>query len=129
MERYVEGMPNYILRAEGFLALLLGAVIYHKLGFDWSTYFWFFFLPDISFLGYLVSPKFGSYSYNFAHSYVVPAVLLAVGLVLDQSALLHVALIWISHIGFDRALGFGLKYSRSFSYTHLGVIGKIEANI
>ena len=28
------------------------------------------------------------------------------------------------HIGFDRALGYGLKYANGFGFTHLGRIGK-----
>ena len=34
------------------------------------------------------------------------------------------ALIWAAHIGFDRALGYGLKYPTSFGETHLGRIGR-----
>ena len=33
-------------------------------------------------------------------------------------------MIWLAHIGFDRALGYGLKYSAGFGFTHLGRIGK-----
>jgi hypothetical protein len=29
-----------------------------------------------------------------------------------------------AHIGIDRALGYGLKYSTGFGFTHLGRIGK-----
>jgi hypothetical protein len=35
-----------------------------------------------------------------------------------------VALIWIAHIGIDRAMGYGLKYATAFSDTHLGRIGR-----
>lgn len=31
-----------------------------------------------------------------------------------------VATIWAAHIGFDRALGYGLKYPTGFADTHLG---------
>ena len=35
--------------------------------------------------------------------------------------ILHaLALIWAAHIGFDRALGYGLKYAAGFGVTHLG---------
>jgi hypothetical protein len=37
--------------------------------------------------------------------------------------LLSVAMIWLAHVGIDRALGFGLKYSAGFGFTHLGRIG------
>lgn len=33
-------------------------------------------------------------------------------------------IIWTAHIGFDRMMGYGLKYSASFGFTHLGVIGR-----
>ena len=33
-------------------------------------------------------------------------------------------MIWLAHIGIDRALGYGLKYSTGFGFTHLGRIGK-----
>jgi hypothetical protein len=39
-------------------------------------------------------------------------------------ALLSVAFIWLAHIGIDRALDYGLKYSTGFAFTHLGRIGK-----
>jgi hypothetical protein len=31
-----------------------------------------------------------------------------------------VAAIWAAHVGFDRLLGYGLKYGTSFGDTHLG---------
>ena len=33
-------------------------------------------------------------------------------------------MIWLAHIGFDRALGYGLKYATGFGFTHPGRIGK-----
>ena len=33
-------------------------------------------------------------------------------------------MIWLAHIGIDRALGYGLKYGAGFTFTHLGRIGK-----
>jgi hypothetical protein len=35
----------------------------------------------------------------------------------------QVPLIWIGHIGFDRVLGYGLKYPTAFRDTHLGQLG------
>nr|WP_312052333.1 DUF4260 family protein [Brevundimonas diminuta] len=32
-------------------------------------------------------------------------------------------MIWLAHIGFDRALGYGLKSPEAFGLTHLGLIG------
>jgi len=39
-----------------------------------------------------------------------------------------ISIIWIAHIGFDRSLGYGLKYADGFGYTHLGLIGKLNQN-
>jgi hypothetical protein len=33
------------------------------------------------------------------------------------------AMIWLAHVGIDRALGYGLKYGDAFNATHLGRIG------
>jgi hypothetical protein len=44
------------------------------------------------------------------------------------TALVPLALIWVNHIGVDRLLGYGLKYSDGFWWTHLGVKGKTSAN-
>jgi hypothetical protein len=38
--------------------------------------------------------------------------------------ILSLAMIWLAHIGIDRALGYGLKYRTGFANTHLGRIGK-----
>ena len=35
-----------------------------------------------------------------------------------------VALIWAAHVGFNRTLGYGLKYASAFGHTHLGLVGK-----
>ena len=39
-------------------------------------------------------------------------------------ALFTPALIWAAHIGFDRLMGYGLKYETAFGATHLGWRGK-----
>jgi hypothetical protein len=78
-----------------------------------------FLVPDISMLGYLGGRKLGAAVYNVSHTYILPAALGAYGLFQLQPFALAVALIWIGHIGFDRLLGFGLKYETAFGHTHL----------
>jgi Domain of unknown function (DUF4260) len=58
------------------------------------------------------------------HSTVIPMAMLTVGFGFAPPLLLSLALIWLAHIGFDRALGYGLKYSAGFGLTHLGRIGR-----
>jgi hypothetical protein len=45
------------------------------------------------------------------------------GLPSGNEATVAAALVWVAHIGFDRALGYGLKYPTGFTATHLGTIG------
>lgn len=68
---------------------------------------------------YLVNPKLGSRLYNLAHTEVLPAALALFSFVQHRTSLLALALIWLGHIGFDRALGYGLKYPTFFKDTHL----------
>ena len=37
----------------------------------------------------------------------------------DSDTAVQIALIWLAHIGFDRLLGYGLKYPTGFKDTHL----------
>jgi hypothetical protein len=84
-----------------------------------------FFAPDASFAGYLVGPRIGAAFYNLAHSYVSPLILAAV--FFSAGIGLPLALVWAAHIGFDRTLGYGLKYPSAFRDTHLGRIGQLAA--
>ena len=61
-------------------------------------------------LGYLANAKWGATFYNLVHTITGPAVLLFVCYfaVLPQG--IPYALIWLARIGFDRTLGYGLKY-------------------
>ena len=70
-------------------------------------------------LGYLFSKRSGAHVYNLFHSYPLPAVLLAFGFFAAQPLAVSIALIWFTHIGMDRMIGYGLKYHDSFENTHL----------
>jgi len=85
-----------------------------------------FLAPDVSFLAYLGGPRTGSIGYNLAHTLVAPCLLGAAGLHWPAPHLLGLALIWAAHIGFDRFLGYGLKYGEGFGYTHLGRVGRLS---
>ena len=75
--------------------------------------------PDLAMLGYLAGPRTGAVAYDVVHTYVLPAVLAAAGVVADSDTALALALIWLTHIGVDRAVGYGLKYPSGFKDTHL----------
>lgn len=118
------GGVRLVLRLEGLCVLIAAALAYARFGLGWGTFAWFFLAPDLSFLGYLAGPKLGAISYNLAHSYIGAVACLVAGFVLPAPTLLGAGLIWCAHIGFDRALGYGLKYSEGFGFTHLGRIGR-----
>ena len=113
-----------VLRVEGLLLLAVAVLAYWRLGAGWGEFALLFFVPDLSFLGYLGGPRIGAIAYNCAHSLTGPMLLAGAGLAGSSSAFLPLAAIWVAHVGFDRMLGYGLKYAKGFGYTHLGRIGR-----
>ena len=122
----VTGCVRTLLRLEG-LALFAGTTLLYALwGGPWWLYVVLFLAPDLSFLGYLAGAKIGAIVYNAAHSTIVPMAMLTIGFGFAPPVVLSVALIWLAHLGFDRALGYGLKYESGFGFTHFGRIGKLK---
>lgn len=74
--------------------------------------------PGVGTLGYLINPKVGAVTYNLFHFYGWPVLFGFLGITMGYSTV-PVALTWAAHIGFDRALGFGLKYPTVFKDTDL----------
>lgn len=115
---HVSGTPRVWLRLEGLAVLALCAWLYARGGQSWVLFAALFLVPDLSFAGYLAGPRIGAAAYNVLHSYVGPIVVGAAALATGRPA--AVALIWGAHIGFDRLVGYGLKYPTAFHDTHLG---------
>ena len=120
----VAGGPRWILRLEGAALAIGAAFFYWRSGGSWLLFALLFFAPDLSFLAYLVSPRIGAFAYNLAHTTIGPLALLGLSFVLQSHPGQALALIWLAHIGADRALGYGLKYATGFGDTHLGRIGR-----
>jgi hypothetical protein len=116
--------PITLQRLEGGVLLVLSVLIYWKLAGSWLWYVPLILAPDLFMLGYLAGPRLGAAVYNLGHTWLLPGVLAAVGLIGGASFALDVALIWIGHIGADRMLGYGLKLPTAFQDTHLGRIGR-----
>ena len=121
------GAVTLLLRLEGLAALLAATASYVWLGGSWLLFALLLLAPDLAMLGYRFGPVVGAAAYNAVHSYVAPAALGAAGLALGAPLIPALALIWIAHIGLDRALGYGLKYPTTFGDTHLGRIGRRNA--
>ena len=116
----VRGAPQVWLRLEG-VSMLVAAVA----GYAWTQEPWWLFAglllaPDLSALGYVRSRAAGAHLYNIAHAMPIPAAFMALGLWQGSSLLVAVALTWLAHIGMDRAMNYGLKYSDDPGHTHLG---------
>jgi uncharacterized protein DUF4260 len=114
----------YILRFEGLAVAALTAVLYARTGASWWLFAALWLVPDLSMLGYLAGRFWGARVYNSIHAYATPVTLAVCALALGAQGLLPIALIWANHIAVDRLLGFGLKYTAGFGWTHLGPIGR-----
>jgi hypothetical protein len=124
IESFVTGTPRLILRLEAFCLLAGTLWAFQVQHAGWALFALLLLAPDLSMLGYLVNPKIGAAAYNAAHTTVVYGPLAAYGYLSGSSVALAVGLIGLAHVGFDRLLGFGLKYPLGFGYTHLGHMGK-----
>jgi hypothetical protein len=100
------------------LALVLALIAYGQIEGSWWLFLLLILAPDVGLLGYLRDPATGAWTYNLAHTYILPVLLIAAGLYLGMPYLLPVGVIWIAHIGADRLLGFGLKYPASQKDQH-----------
>jgi len=108
-----------LLRVEGVSVLGLSAFFYHESHASWILFALLFLVPDLFMLGYLVNTRVGAAAYNLVHTLFVPGGLIIAAILASRSQLLPFLLIWTAHIGFDRMLGYGLKYPTRFKDTHL----------
>jgi Domain of unknown function (DUF4260) len=113
-----------LLRVEGLAEFLVLLLLYARVGESWWLFLALFLAPDLGFLGYLAGPRVGAAVYNALHVLLAPALLGGGALLAGWPLGVAIALIWASHIQFDRALGYGLKYASGFGDTHLGRFGK-----
>lgn len=124
----VLGPVRQWLRWEGLAILAIVLTAYGAQGASWWLFAAGFFLPDLAILGYLGGARLGSWTYNLTHTYVGPVLCLLLGWQMAESFWLVAGMIWSGHIGFDRALGFGLKYPTGFGDTHLGRLGRLAGS-
>ena len=120
----VTGAVALALRLEAALVVVGAVLAYHSLGAGWLLFAVLFLAPDISMAAYAFGPRAGAVGYNLVHTYLAPAFLALIGAAAGLPVLYGPALIWTAHIGFDRLLGYGLKYPSAFADTHLGRIGR-----
>jgi hypothetical protein len=115
----VDRLPRALLHAEGLAVAVAALALYFHADFPWWLLVALVLVPDLSMVGYLAGPAVGAAAYDAAHTYSLPVALAAVGLIVDAETAVQLGLIWLTHIGVDRALGYGLKYPTGFKDTHL----------
>ncbi|HKN00221.1 MAG TPA: DUF4260 domain-containing protein [Candidatus Binataceae bacterium] len=118
----VTGAVRTWLRAEALSVLTLSVLLYWHSESSWWMFIGLLLTPDLAMLPYLLNPRVGSLSYNIVHSYLLPLSLATVAIAVYRVGILPFLCIWTAHIGMDRFLGYGLKYSTSFGRTHLGML-------
>lgn len=118
------GAVRLTLRLESLAVLAVLVVAYRELQASWGLFAALFLIPDLAMLPYLKSRTAGAAAYNAAHNFAVPAAVALAAVLTDSAFSLAIATIWAAHIAFDRAVGYGLKYTTGFNDTHLGPVGR-----
>jgi hypothetical protein len=111
--------PRQLLHLEGAALLAAATVAFFVLGGTWWVFLLLLLAPDLGMLGYLAGPKAGAWGYDAVHTTVAPLALLGLSVWAGAPFVTSLALIWLAHIGMDRAVGYGLKYATSFHDNHL----------
>jgi len=112
-------VPRALLHVEGLAIAIAAITLYFHAGYPWWLLIVLVLAPDISAVGYLAGPTAGAMAYDAAHTLTLPVVLGALGVLFDAETAVQLGLIWLTHIGVDRAAGYGLKYPTGFKDTHL----------
>ncbi len=115
----IDRLPRVLLHAEGGAVAAAAIAVYFSAGYPWWLLVVLVLAPDLSMVGYLAGMRVGAVTYDAAHTSALPVVLAAAGLIADAPLAVQLGLIWITHIGVDRGIGYGLKYPTAFKDTHL----------
>lgn len=115
---------TWILRIESAAVGVLGIVGFLSLGGSPLALIPALLAPDLSMLGYLAGPRVGAVTYNLVHNWAIGVALALLAIAIGQLWPLLAATAVAAHVGWDRALGYGLKLPTGFRDTHLGRIGR-----
>jgi len=113
-------LARVLLQSEG-VAVTIAAIWAYSAQTDssWLLLFALWLVPDVGLLGFLAGTRVGAIAYNVTHSALGPLAVIGLGVGLEEERVLALGLIWATHVGVDRAVGYGLKSSWSAKHTHL----------
>ncbi len=114
-----KSLPALLLRAEGLVLFAAAIALYVREDFSLLLLVVLFLAPDLAFVGLAAGQRAGAIAYDAVHTYVGPILLTSSSLIAEWSTGVELGLIWLAHIGIDRALGYGLRYPNAFRDTHL----------
>ncbi len=113
-----------LLRLEGSAAFAAAVALYGHAGFSWPIFALLFLSPGPVDARLSHRTAGGRGGLQSRPHLPAGAGARARGIFREPACADACGLIWIAHIGLDRALGYGLKYSTGFGDTHLGRIGR-----
>ena len=114
-----KSLPALLLRAEGLVLFAAAIALYVREDFSLLLLVVLFLAPDLAFVGLAAGQRAGAIAYDAVHTYVGPILLTSSSLIAEWGTGVELGLIWLAHIGIDRALGYGLRYPNAFRDTHL----------
>ena len=114
-----KSLPALLLRAEGLVLFAAAIALYVREDFSLLLLVVLFLAPDLAFVGLAAGQRAGAIAYDTVHTYVGPILLTSISLIAEWGTGVELGLIWLAHIGIDRALGYGLRYPNAFRDTHL----------
>ena len=111
-----------LIQAEAIVPFLISVLLINMLPvhFAWWIWIFIFLAPDLSMIGYLINNKIGAFAYNLFHYQLVAIGIGAIGLLLQLTYVELAGLVLLGHSSLDRVLGYGLKFTTGFKFTHLG---------
>lgn len=112
-------LPALLLRVEGLALAAAAVTLYFHEGFGLWLFLALVLAPDLTMVAYLAGPRAGALAYDVAHTTALPLALGAAGVLGGADLCVQLALVWATHIGVDRLIGYGLKYPSAFKDTHL----------
>ncbi len=111
--------PNLLLRIEGLTLFAASAIAYTYLHGNGWIFAALFLAPDLVAFAYLAGIRTGTQAYNIVHHPLLPGIMIGLALATGAQTALLLGLIWMAHIGMDRAAGYGFKYPLEGKHTHL----------